>query len=81
MMGYNWMPHELKIPMAVDYQRKSSERLGLIPVHINKYMEVMPVDFHGSAHITALSDSDGIVAMKPGIKSLTKGEIVNVRQI
>jgi molybdopterin biosynthesis enzyme len=44
-------------------------------------MEVMPVDFHGSAHITALSDSDGIVAMKPGIKSLTKGEIVNVRQI
>ena len=81
MMDYNWMPHELKIPMAVDYQRKSSERLGLIPVHINEYMEVMPVDFHGSAHITALSESDGIIAMKPGINSLTKGEIVNVRQI
>ena len=44
-------------------------------------MEVIPVEFHGSAHITALSDSDGIIAVKPGIKLLTKGEIVNVRQI
>ena len=44
-------------------------------------MEVVPVEFHGSAHIAALSYSDGIIAMKPGIKTLKKGEIVNVRQI
>ena len=81
MMGYNWIPHEVNLPMAADYHRKSSDRLGLIPVYISKDMEVMPVDFHGSAHITALSDSEGIIAMKPGINSMTKGEIVNVRQI
>jgi molybdopterin molybdotransferase len=81
MMGYTWIPREQKLPLAINYERKSSDRLGLIPVHINEEMEVIPVDFHGSAHITALSDSDGIIAMKPGIKSLTKGEIVNVRQI
>jgi molybdopterin biosynthesis enzyme len=44
-------------------------------------MEVVPVDFHGSAHITALSYTDGVITMKPGIRSLKKGEIVNVRQI
>jgi molybdopterin biosynthesis enzyme len=44
-------------------------------------MEVIPVDFHGSAHITALSDSDGIIVLQPGIKFLRKGETVNVRQI
>jgi molybdopterin molybdotransferase len=81
MMGYNWIPTEYKLPMAVNYERKSSVRLGFVPVIIDKNMEVMPVDIHGSAHLTALSYSDGIIALKPGIRSLIKGEIVNVRQI
>jgi molybdenum cofactor synthesis domain len=81
MMGYNWIPTEYKLPMAINYERKSSVRLGFVPVIINKNMEVIPVDIHGSAHITALSYSDGIIALKPGIRSLIKGEIVNVRQI
>jgi molybdopterin molybdotransferase len=81
MMGYTWISREQKLPLAENYERKSSERMGLIPVYINKDMEVVPVDFHGSAHITALSYSDGIITMKPGIRSLKKGEFVNVRQI
>jgi molybdopterin molybdotransferase len=81
MMGHNRRPPEQNLPLGVDYERKSSAKLGLIPVRINEKMEVIPVDFHGSAHITALSDSDGIIALQPGIKILTKGEIVNVRQI
>jgi molybdopterin molybdotransferase len=81
MMGHHWIPVECKLPMAVDYNRKSSVRLGFIPVTINKNREVVPVPFHGSAHITALTYSDGIIAMKPGTKSFEKGEIVNVRQI
>jgi molybdopterin molybdotransferase len=81
MMGYTWTSGEQKLPLAENYERKSSDRMGLIPVYINKDMEVVPVDFHGSAHITALSYSDGIITMKPGIRSLKKGEFVNVRQI
>jgi molybdopterin molybdotransferase len=81
MMGYAWIPGEQKLPLAINYERKSSDRMGLIPVYINKDLEVVPVDFHGSAHITALSYSDGVITMKPGIRSLIKGEVVNVRQI
>jgi molybdopterin molybdotransferase len=81
MMGYTWIPREQKLPLAINYERKSSDRMGLIPVFINKDLEVVPVDFHGSAHITALSYSDGVITMKPGIRSLIKGEVVNVRQI
>ena len=81
MMGYDWIPHEDKLPLAVNYERKSSDRKALIPVFINHNKEVMPVDFHGSAHIAALSDTNGIIALNPGIKFLNKGEIVNVRQI
>jgi molybdopterin molybdotransferase len=81
MMGYKWMPVEHNLPMAVNYERKSSVRMGLVPVIINENMEVTPVDFHGSAHLTALSHSDGIITLLPGLKSLQKGELVNVRQI
>jgi molybdopterin molybdotransferase len=80
MMDYIWKPVEHKLPMAINYERRSADRLGLVPVFI-KDMEVVPVDFHGSAHIAALSYSDGVVSLKPGIKSIAKGEIVNVRQI
>jgi molybdopterin molybdotransferase len=81
MMDYEWKPFEYKLPMAVDYERKSSSRLGFIPVSINEKAEVLPVDFHGSAHLTSLSKAEGLIALKPGINSLKKGEIVNVRQI
>ncbi len=81
MMGYKWKPFEFMLPMAEDYVRKSSSRLGFIPVSINEKKEVIPVDFHGSGHLTSLSDAEGIIALKPGLNSLKKGEIVNVRQI
>jgi molybdopterin molybdotransferase len=81
MMGSDWIPGEHKFRMGVRYERKSTARLGFIPVIINDKMEVLPVDFHGSGHITALSYADGIIALKPGIKHLKKGETVSVRQI
>jgi molybdopterin molybdotransferase len=81
MMGYDWKPSEQKLPMAVRYERKSVDRMGWIPVTITENMEVLPVDFHGSAHISALPYADGIFVVKAGIKTVEKGEIVSVRQI
>jgi molybdopterin molybdotransferase len=81
MMGHNWKPIEHKLPMAVRYERKSAARMGWIPVAITGNMEVLPVVFHGSAHISALPDADGIFAVKAGIKTVEKGEIVIVRHI
>ena len=81
MMGYEWKPIEQKLPMAVRYERKSTVRMGWVPVIINGKREVEPVDFHGSAHISALPYADGIIAVKAGIKIVEKGEIVSVRQI
>ena len=80
-MGHEWIPLEYQLQMAVRFERKSSDRLALIPVSINMNREVVPVEFHGSAHLTALTCSDGIISIKPGIKSIEKGEVVNVRQI
>jgi molybdopterin molybdotransferase len=81
MMGYDWIPVEHSLPMADTYERKSSDRMGWIPVKINDNKEVLPIDYHGSAHISALPFADGLIAVEAGKKKVDKGEIVIVRQI
>jgi len=81
MMGYEWQPLFIRLPMNEEYKRKSFDRMALIPVTITRDGFVSPVEFHGSAHISALSDAMGIIALPVGKLILEKGEIVNVRQI
>jgi molybdopterin molybdotransferase len=70
-----------RLPMAITYSRKRAERLGLIPVAINDKKKVIPVDFHGSAHIFALANADGYVMIPLGISELKEGELVDVRPL
>ncbi len=81
MMGHEWKPFTCELPMKESFKRRSGERLGFIPVLITSDREVMPVDYHGSAHITSFSDAHGIIAIPEGTTSIEKGEIVSVRQI
>ena len=80
-MGYEWNPPVRKLPMASDFTRRSADRAGWIPVIITGNDEVMPVEYHGSAHISALPLADGIIPIAPGKKRIQKGELVEVRQI
>jgi molybdopterin molybdotransferase len=81
MMGYNWKPLRINLPMKDKFSRKSADRITLVPVVITDEGLVSPVEFHGSAHISAIPDADGIIALPVGIKIIEKGEIVSVRQI
>ena len=81
MMGYQLKPLEIRLQMKEKFSRKYAERMALIPVIITDDGMVMPSEFHGSAHISALPQSDGIVALNAGINTIEKGEIVSVRQI
>jgi molybdopterin molybdotransferase len=81
MMGNKWQPVSRLLPMKEGFSRKYAERMAWIPVRVTSDGLVSPVEFHGSAHISALPEADGLIAMQVGIKTLTEGEIVNVRQI
>jgi molybdopterin molybdotransferase len=81
MTASDWRAPEQNLPMGISYERKSTSRMGWIPVTINASSEVIPVEYHGSAHIASLSYSDGLIRMKPGLKSIQKGEIVTVRYL
>jgi molybdopterin molybdotransferase len=81
MMGYKWQPLVLSLPMEISYSRKSVDRKAIIPVIINEDGKVSPVEYHGSAHISAFSGATGVITLPEGKKSVEKGEIVSVRQI
>ncbi len=80
MMGHNFQPPKIALPMGVTFTRKKTTRKTLIPVFFKDGM-VYPVEYHGSAHIHAYIHAHGIVAMEMGRSEFKKGEPVDVRQI
>ena len=81
MMGGSWSPVTYELPMQESYTRRSTDRMGLIPVIITDARQVLPVEYHGSAHILSMSVAHGIITVREGISVINKGEIVSVRQI
>jgi len=81
MLGYQWRQLNIKLPMQDKFTRKYAERLAFIPVRITDEGSVFAVEFHGSAHISAIPEADGIISLPIGVKTIEKGELVSVRQI
>ncbi|HSH51904.1 MAG TPA: gephyrin-like molybdotransferase Glp, partial [Bacteroidales bacterium] len=77
MMGQDYQPLDIQMPMGIDYTRKSTKRKSYFPIII-KNGEIFPVDYHGSAHIHALSLAHGIASIAIGKKDIKKGELVHV---
>ncbi len=81
MMGLDFKPLPLKMPMGVEYNRNKAKRKSYIPVYFNENGEVMPVDYNGSAHIHSYIKADGMIFINIGEATLQKGQLVDVRQI
>jgi molybdopterin molybdotransferase len=81
MMGYDLNPVTLPLQMKVSFSRRMADRHAFIPVKITPDGLAEPVEYHGSAHISALAQADGIISLAPGKKNIEKGETVSVRQV
>lgn len=81
LMGHSFKPIKLRLPFGKAYQRKKSERLSVLPVKITEENTIVSIDYHGSAHIHAMSVADGLVMIPVGTTILDEGEITDVRLI
>ncbi|PKO98210.1 MAG: hypothetical protein CVU13_11280 [Bacteroidetes bacterium HGW-Bacteroidetes-8] len=77
-MGGNYFPKSIMLPSATDYKRRNSERTALIPVTIEKEGSFIPVNYNGSAHILAMTLSDGVAMIPTGINRVQKGETAEI---
>lgn len=80
-MGHNYTPPVIKGVMNKDFKRKRTVRTVFVPVRYNMDGQVEPVEYHGSAHLTALSEANGILKIPRGTTQVLKGSTVYVRQI
>ncbi len=81
LMGQDYKPLNLRLPMGKDYTRKKAKRLSWIPAVFTDDGNIVPVEYHGSAHIRGLGQAQAIFAVPIGVKELKKGDLVDVRQI
>ena len=81
LMGKDDKGNILKLPMGVEYTRNKTDRLAWIPSKINELGEVIPVDYHGSAHLFSVCNADVIFPLNIGVSELRKGDTVDARQI
>jgi molybdopterin molybdotransferase len=81
MMEHKYTPVIVHIPFGINYTRKRSDRLNIIPVEIRAGKQVFPVDYHGSAHIHSMSFATGFVIIPVGTTEIIKGTEVDVRLI
>ena len=81
MMGSNENPKNVFLPIGVDFKRAKAEVMLWLPSTINNQGEVVPVEFHGSAHVSSICEADVIFPISIDVFELKKGDLVNVRQI
>jgi molybdopterin molybdotransferase len=79
LMGHNYRPMYVQMRLEEAVTRKDSDRQSWIPVRITSGETVRPVQYHGSAHLSALCDAGGLVPMEIGVTSIEPGTPVRVR--
>ncbi|MCP4215565.1 MAG: molybdopterin molybdotransferase MoeA [bacterium] len=81
LMGHVYQPQMMKGTMNVDYSRRNAQRTAYLPVRYAADGAVEPLNYHGSAHLAALSEANGFLKIPIGQKEIPKGSSVYVRQI
>jgi molybdopterin molybdotransferase len=71
----------LNLVLGTDFSRKGADRMAWIPVSVNKQGEVIPLEYHGSAHISSLHEATGLMSVPQGQSWIQKGETVSIRPV
>ncbi len=77
--GDIYKPMKIRTRLQTEFSRKKTERIYFLPVKKTTEGYVSVLDYHGSAHLTALTDLDGFVEIPKGLNHVKQGEEVYVR--
>jgi molybdopterin molybdotransferase len=80
LMGHDYRPLEVEVPLGRAVRRKKAGRPSWIPVAITDG-KAFGVEYHGSAHFGALCGADGLMCITKGTAEIKEGTIVPVRRI
>jgi molybdopterin molybdotransferase len=81
LMGYNFVPPVTHRQLDKTITRKKSERDSWLPVVFTEDNKVAAIEYHGSAHIYALCEANGLLCIPAGVVEIEEGTTVAIRQI
>ncbi len=81
LMGHEYRPAALRLPLAETFTRKSGARQAWVPVAIGADGRIAKMAYHGSSHISALCGADGLIAFPEGVTEIAASAIVELRLI
>jgi len=79
-MGIDWEPPCFHGTLGEVVRRKDAGRVEYLPVRMQGG-SILPIAFHGSAHLNALGDADGIIRIERGVHELARGTEIDVRPL
>ena len=74
-------PKQFSMPLGCDFKRKSTDRMEYVPCTIQENGTLLPVKFHGSAHLAALLACDGFFVINKSVEEIKCGEQVKFIRI
>jgi len=78
LQGAAHRPRTAPMVLGETFRRKRAGREAFVPVHLDENHYVLPIEFHGSAHIHSLAHADGLIAFPPDETVLEAGGTVTV---
>ena len=63
-------------PLGRAVRQKRADRTAFLPAALDADGRVQPQDFHGSAHLLALSSADGLLRIGQGVHEISEGHAV-----
>jgi molybdopterin molybdotransferase len=76
MCAIPWTAREITLRLGREFHRRKSDRVEYVPCRIGDGGELIPVEYHGSAHLTALTVADGLFIVPLGVSSMPAGQPV-----
>lgn len=78
LMGHNFKPKKIKMKLGDSLHRRNVEREELLPVSFADAETVMPIKYHGSAHLNAMVGAAGLVRFPIDVAEIKKNSNVEV---
>lgn len=76
MVGAEHKPFIVEMTLESGFKRKRTERTEFVPVKMLNSRTVSILEYHGSGHLTSLSNADGLVMIEKGIDKIEKDQKV-----
>ncbi len=77
MTGKKLIVRHVTLPLADDFHRRRAKRLAYLPCRLMQNGLIEQTEYHGTAHLQALLDSDGFFIIPKGVKDISAGEKVS----